>query len=1271
MKLLHKLSIITIFIITFGFCTTINVPADYSTIQEGIDASSDGDTVLVAPGLYVENLDIDIGDEYNNYWGSIMLCSEFVYYPDSTSIIQNTIIMSNSISSNYGDHTVYGFTIKENIYLDFNYYYSNPTFINCLINNGGLWQESGSDFQVFQNCTLLNSFNYPNSDITTIVNNSILISSFTNDDDFDDVNQNDNMSFTHNDLGFNENGNIFGLTPLFCNPDSGDYTLAENSPCVGTGENGVNIGALGVGCDAFDISLTINEIMQNPSAVSDNDGEWFEIFNSGEIELDLNGWTIKDAGSDNHTISSSLTINPGEYKVIGINSNTGTNGGVNIDYQYSGSSNDITLSNGADEIILVDTYGVVFDSVAYDGGPDNDGGIFPDPNGASMALVHPDSNNNVGTNWHESTTSYGDGDLGTPGIPNFSSDISIDLTPLDFDTVFVNESGTLDLTITNNGNAPLQIDSLYTSSDLFTLSIDNSLIETSAILSITYTPVEFGPDTGTAYIKSNDPDEGLVQISLSGFGYFLSPDIELSTNSINFGDVMDGLTGIQSLHVYNTGDAALELDTMYCTDNFSVAPSNGTVNIGDTLTLEVTFAPDDEAFFTGNMVIVSNDPDEDTLTVSLSGTGTQQAPIMELSDNSLYFGIVVAGQTVTRQTTIYNVGMLGLEVEEITMEGSDLFTTTFSDATVEPGDSVDVVFQFAPTEQVPEAIATVTIVASGVANQTVTLEAGYFGPVWYVATTGSDDNYGNEETPFATVQRGIDASINSDTVLVLAGTYVENINYNGKNIVVGSLFLSTSDTSYISSTVIDGNQNGTVVSFESGEDNTAVLSGFTIQNGMNLASAGGIYCWGSSPSLENLTISGNSAGLGGGIWCYGSSSPSLKNLTISGNSAISWGGGICVMYNSNPSLENVKITNNYTDDCGGGIFYDMVSLGSSLNNVTITNNYAGDDCDPGWEGEGGGGIAVRATTFNGYVSLVNCVLWNNLPDEIYSQSQNNEITVSYSDIQGGWEGEGNIDADPLFCNPENGDYTLATNSPCVGTGEYGANMGALDVGCGPYNFSPTEFSLSTPSNNAQITIDDSNMSDGFITFSWGESSDENGDSLVYLMHATSTDLEDFSLDTNITSIDMLNYMEIVDEMSENNITSATIEWTVDVTDGIDTVTANNAPFTLIVDGSDALSALAEKLIPEVFALRQNYPNPFNPTTQIRYDLPEDALVAINIYDIMGRSIRSLVNSKQTAGYRSIQWNATNNLGEPVSAGMYIYMIQAGEFRQTKKMVLLK
>ena len=94
-------------------------------------------------------------------------------------------------------------------------------------------------------------------------------------------------------------------------------------------------------------------------------------------------------------------------------------------------------------------------------------------------------------------------------------------------------------------------------------------------------------------------------------------------------------------------------------------------------------------------------------------------------------------------------------------------------------------------------------------------------------------------------------------------------------------------------------------------------------------------------------------------------------------------------------------------------------------------------------------------------------------------------------------------------------------------------------------------------------------------------------------------------------------------------------------------------------------------IPLEYSLFSNYPNPFNPTTQIRYDLPEDANVNITIFDIMGRSIRSLVNSKQIAGYRSIQWNATNNQGQPVSAGLYLYTIQAGEFRQVRKMVLLK
>ena len=97
----------------------------------------------------------------------------------------------------------------------------------------------------------------------------------------------------------------------------------------------------------------------------------------------------------------------------------------------------------------------------------------------------------------------------------------------------------------------------------------------------------------------------------------------------------------------------------------------------------------------------------------------------------------------------------------------------------------------------------------------------------------------------------------------------------------------------------------------------------------------------------------------------------------------------------------------------------------------------------------------------------------------------------------------------------------------------------------------------------------------------------------------------------------------------------------------------------------------ESTLPKQFVLYPAYPNPFNPTTTLRYELPEDAIVNITIYDMMGRIVKTLVNSSQTAGYKSIQWGATNARNEPVSAGMYIYTILAGEFRQTKKMVLLK
>ena len=155
--------------------------------------------------------------------------------------------------------------------------------------------------------------------------------------------------------------------------------------------------------------LVINEVMQNPSAVFDSDGEWFELYNPTAADVDIDGWTIADNDSDSFVVVGSVIVPAGGYAVLGVNGDTVTNGGVSVDYEYSG----MALANGADEVILFDGLGVEIDRIEYDGGT-----VWPDPNGASMALRDPALDNNDGVNWCEAVTPYGDGDLGTPGAAN-------------------------------------------------------------------------------------------------------------------------------------------------------------------------------------------------------------------------------------------------------------------------------------------------------------------------------------------------------------------------------------------------------------------------------------------------------------------------------------------------------------------------------------------------------------------------------------------------------------------------------------------------------------------------------------------------------------------------------------------------------------------------------------------------------------------------------------------------------------------------------------
>ena len=123
--------------------------------------------------------------------------------------------------------------------------------------------------------------------------------------------------------------------------------------------------------------------------------------------------------------------------------------------------------------------------------------------------------------------------------------------------------------------------------------------------------------------------------------------------------------------------------------------------------------------------------------------------------------------------------------------------------------------------------------------------------------------------------------------------------------------------------------------------------------------------------------------------------------------------------------------------------------------------------------------------------------------------------------------------------------------------------------------------------------------------------------------------------------------------------------------GVNGIQDFHQDMTLYYTAYDVVSTSQESIMPLDYKVFPAYPNPFNPVTNLNYHLPEDSFVRITIYDTFGNEINKLIDSKQSRGQKSVQWNATNNQGKPVSAGVYLYRIQAGDFVDNRKMILLK
>jgi len=403
---------------------------------------------------------------------------------------------------------------------------------------------------------------------------------------------------------------------------------------------------------------------------------------------------------------------------------------------------------------------------------------------------------------------------------------------------------------------------------------------------------------------------------------------------------------------------------------------------------------------------------------------------------------------------------------------------------------------------------------------------------------------------YPTIQAGIDAAKDGDTVLVADGVYTgegnHNLSFNGKAITVRSengpdnciidceregwsrgFYLQSCDTESVVKgfTITRANSSGIYCC-----DSSPTITNCTITGNTAGYYGGGIYCYNSDPTITDCTITGNTAGyygggiycyrsdptitncaitentahFGGGIYCYYNTSPTIINCTITGNTA-SRGGGIYCYYNTSPTIVNCTIDGNTAEYEGGGIYChsesnptitncrimgNTASRGGSIycfrhsdttiTDCTITENTAeyggGIYCSVSYStitncritgntaSRGGGGIycfcrsdlTITNCTITGNTAvdggggiycydnsdptITNCILWDDTPDEICVDSSNPVVT--YSDVQGGWPGEGNIDADPLWVTGPLGDYYLSQqqcgqpeDSPCLDAGK--------------------------------------------------------------------------------------------------------------------------------------------------------------------------------------------------------------------------------------------
>jgi len=547
---------------------------------------------------------------------------------------------------------------------------------------------------------------------------------------------------------------------------------------------------------------------------------------------------------------------------------------------------------------------------------------------------------------------------------------------------------------------------------------------------------------------------------------------------------------------------------------------------------------------------------------------------------------------------------------------------------------------------------------------------------------------------YPTIQGGIDAAIDGDTVLVADSTYYENINFRGKAITVASHYLMDGDTNHISNTIIDGSQpsnpdSGSVVTLSSGEDTTSVLCGFTITGGTG-----------------TILVPGLMKG-GGGINFFNSGGKVINNKVISNtvsNYANVFGGGISSGPPEDNHLTIIEKNTIQNNSCTNGTMAtSSAGVGLATNgrfsNNTVKENLASSSIGQVWAGGATFAYADSVWVCNNYI-FNNKALNNSYADicvgvglfffqdtssyirAIGNVIYDNEIKSNYW-AAGAGVGFEQSDGDILFAN------NLVYNNYYNDNGLDHYHGGGIYVNRAEVSIANNTVTLNRAYDGGAVCSSNSELADIRNNILWGNIAVFQTQIDIYAGSSPSFTYNDieggwlgvgninlypmfldpsnqwFCLHEQSPCIDSGD-VNILDPEDPFNIGYAL--WPARGTIRSD-MGAFGGPYACnwdpIITGLEKKSA-GNELIPSTITLFQNYPNPFNPSTAIEFTLPQSGFVTLKIYNIIGEELATLVSDRLTAGNYKYDWNASG-----LASGVYLYCLEAGAFKQTKKLILLK